>query len=332
MEKRLANPYARLTEYYRVFKAYDCSELEIDDESLIPMVTIALLSEKLGIPLNIMRMDITNIMRYSDGGILDFNIDEDIDLDIDYEALSENPDMLFDMITAGLWDNVPLNFYDTFVSDCSVFLSEEEIAALDKTGVYELPFFIKDNEFKMTNVFGIMEMIEIVEKAMSEKRSISFKYFENKKLSDVSIIPLKIVYDEGDYSILTCVDGIPKSYFFSEIKCGILIGEPYSMLPGSAYMSILPQVWGLDFMAEPYLVEVKFYDEGDVFNRVRAELSARSMGQLYEEDGFLIYEDTVYGLDSFKAWILSFGSSAVVVKPKALREEIISELKACLED
>lgn len=328
MDSRLSNPYVRLAEYFRIFKSYDCSECEIEDESNIPVMSISQLSKTLDIPIKLMRMDITNIMKYSDGGVIDFDIDEDSELSFDLEELIDNPEKLFDLIDAGFLDDIGLNFYDTFTSDCSIVINESEIEALEKTPICELPFLVKDNEFEFPGIAGLMEMIQIVDEAIEQQRYISFKYYEESDMVSVSIVPMRVIFENGTYSILTCLEGLPKCFYFDRIKTGISMGDVCSFPPGSAYMSILPQVWGTDFMADPFLVEVQFYNDTDVFNRVRTELSGRSMGNIYEKDDCLFYEDTVYGIERFEQWVKSFGNSAVVIKPKSLRNKIIAELKA----
>ena len=65
----------------------------------------------------------------------------------------------------------------------------------------------------------------------------------------------------------------------------------------------------------------------NVFNKVRKELSCRTNGQLYEKDGFLYYEDDVYGIDKFRSWIFSYGRAAIVLEPEVLCTQIITSLK-----
>ncbi len=42
----------------------------------------------------------------------------------------------------------------------------------------------------------------------------------------------------------------------------------------------------------------------------------------------LLYEDIVYGINSFRTWIYGYGSPAIVLDPKELREHIIESLNA----
>ena len=66
-------------------------------------------------------------------------------------------------------------------------------------------------------------------------------------------------------------------------------------------------------------------------SRIRRDLECRINGTLYEKDGFLYYEDTVYGLSKFRNWVFGYGSSAVVLEPEELRESVIESLKRRME-
>ena len=95
----------------------------------------------------------------------------------------------------------------------------------------------------------------------------------------------------------------------------------------SVIEQLAPQVWGNCFTDSPEHVKVRFYNEANVWEKVRRDLACRKKGQLYEKDGFLYYEDTVYGISKFRPWIYGFGSSAIVLEPVSLREHIIQSLK-----
>ena len=90
---------------------------------------------------------------------------------------------------------------------------------------------------------------------------------------------------------------------------------------------IAPNVWGNLFHDAPKSVKVKFYKEGRVWEKVRRDLECRTNGKLYEKNGFLYYEDIVYGFSKFSNWIYGYGSSAIVIEPKWLRQRIIQSLQ-----
>jgi predicted DNA-binding transcriptional regulator YafY len=48
-------------------------------------------------------------------------------------------------------------------------------------------------------------------------------------------------------------------------------------------------------------------------------------------DGSLLAEFSLSGTEEIKQWLLGFGRHAVVLEPVRLREEIIEELRALLE-
>lgn len=77
--------------------------------------------------------------------------------------------------------------------------------------------------------------------------------------------------------------------------------------------------WGLQG-GDRMHVRVRFYNDFNVVNRVRAETAHRRNRVLREEpDGTWIYEDDVVGFDDFRMWLRSFGASAEVLEPESLR-------------
>jgi predicted DNA-binding transcriptional regulator YafY len=50
-----------------------------------------------------------------------------------------------------------------------------------------------------------------------------------------------------------------------------------------------------------------------------------------QKDGSIIFEVKVAGTEEIKFWVMSWGSKALVVEPKSLRDEIRAEVGAMLE-
>lgn len=89
--------------------------------------------------------------------------------------------------------------------------------------------------------------------------------------------------------------------------------------------------WGMDLGA-PETVRVHFYDEAGVWEKVRREFARRGMEGLKElSGGVLEYHGPVYGVNNFARWVLSFGSSAVVLEPDWLREKMLKTARYWLE-
>ncbi|MGQ9557440.1 MAG: helix-turn-helix transcriptional regulator [Desulfurispora sp.] len=89
--------------------------------------------------------------------------------------------------------------------------------------------------------------------------------------------------------------------------------------------------WGMD-LSLPETVRVHFYNEAGVWEKVRREFARRRMGGLREvSDDVLEYYGPVHGVNNFARWVLSFGSSAVVLEPQWLREKMLQTARYWLE-
>lgn len=84
--------------------------------------------------------------------------------------------------------------------------------------------------------------------------------------------------------------------------------------------------------ASPVHVKIRFLNEGNVVRKATRDLTSRTCGTItiLPEDGSLIYEDDVVGMGSFKSFLYGYGSSAIVLEPEALRNEIIESARTRL--
>lgn len=81
--------------------------------------------------------------------------------------------------------------------------------------------------------------------------------------------------------------------------------------------------WGMD-MSNAEKVKVRFYNEANVLEKVKREFKTRGLAELVQlEDGSLEYSGEIHGINNFAKWVLSFGSSAVVLEPQWLRDKMI---------
>ncbi|NPV81539.1 MAG: WYL domain-containing protein [Firmicutes bacterium] len=78
--------------------------------------------------------------------------------------------------------------------------------------------------------------------------------------------------------------------------------------------------WGIGVDEEPVAVCVRFYDDFNVIEKVANRAASRREARLERESNTTyIYADVVAGLDEFRRWLRSFGSSAEVLDPPELR-------------
>jgi len=81
--------------------------------------------------------------------------------------------------------------------------------------------------------------------------------------------------------------------------------------------------WGMD-LSEPETVRVRFYNEANVIEKVKQEFRSRGLPEpVPVGDGSLEYHGKILGVNNFSKWLLSLGSSAEVLEPEWLRQDMI---------
>lgn len=330
MSNFYADPYNRLSKYYELFlqNEFEASEALENEELRGFLLNISILSERLGIPKSIIEMDLVDLLQTTDD---DFLMVRSSDSDDEYLERNEE---VYAKIRAGEFDEaiIVLNLPEIFGS--IIKLDKEEVAALNKADEYmtfhsikENPVLLKDIAHLIPPGIEINDKLDLIKSAIADTKEVTFAYLdEEDERSVIKCIPLKLVFDDK-YKILIVEDAVPKVLDVERICSEIIILGEEGKKPDSILLSVLPQMWGFDFETTPYMVKVKFYNDPGVFDKVREDLSNRTMGSLIEKNNALYYEDTVYGLEAFKDWIYSYGNSAVVIKPVVLRNEILKNMK-----
>ena len=254
-----------------------------------------------------------------------------------------DPDLEEKLLNGG-FDHIPIDIENCSLTESDNFniaLSYDESLALDAirkditpdkpSPITKTSFLqIKDSYRTIHDYQELTSRLQIIDEAIKKKKSLSMNYKNSiGEILKITFQPLKISYDESEN--LYCVLSV------SETKIQVhRLDRILDLRPGTEKVdagdssiidSIAPQVWGNCFSEQPEHVKVKFYNEANVWEKVKRDLACRTKGHLYEKDGYLYYEDTVYGISKFRPWIYGFGSSAIVQEPKSLREHIIKSLK-----
>ena len=366
MNNNKANVYVRLQAYYSLLTDFNdldsdfpaLSVTALHEHTALPVELIRNdLSQILKWQTDIEVSNENNplvVKRKAHGHIINY-IFFDLD-DTDYEDIQDDGDLkafteeVSRRLLAGKLDDIPLYIYSpssklfdlaltfdeaTALEALNRDIRSESISSLEKYPVY---FQIKDNYRAAHHYRELIEKLETLEDAINHHNTLHMIYrLGNGKLISRPLRPLKISYDESEnlYCVLSFSGG---KIWTSRLDCIIRLSKSSGAeehgqkteedRTGEALIEKLaPQVWGNCFQDEPEHVKVRFYNEANVWEKVKRDLACRTKGQLYEKDGFLYYEDTVYGISKFRPWIYSFGSSAIVLEPKSLREHIIASLK-----
>ena len=171
----------------------------------------------------------------------------------------------------------------------------------------------------------------------------SFSYMTpDGSIENVTVRPLKIALDatENRYVLVATIKDVIKVFELDLIKGDVLTEKKFDESNSPLPLKKADKVWGFEFgecidengdFRKPLHVKVEFYDHGNVINKAKRALTYRSPISLTEStrngNKILTYEDEVYGKDSFIRWILSFGSSVKVIKPRSVINEIIEICK-----
>lgn len=345
------NPFIRLQTYY-TWLVNNSQTVQMDDFFSFGLPIIRL-HEITGIPLEVLRQDMFCLYQWQ--GTLDFDennadyvaVNSEYNLEQLLEADSDpnSSTILEQLFSDGTMDNIPLHL---LMPECEpesyqIVLTSEEAEALNifqadnsrggTSKKYESRFRIKDSYRFNHQYKNLNEKLDIINQAIQQESFLHIEYRADvNSLCSILLKPLKIAYDsiENLYSLISIFKGKISVHHLDQItSCKIenskknITTEPID----TSFLDIAPNVWGYCFTDPPEHVKVRFYNEANVWEKVRQELAYRTNGKLYEEDGFLYYEDTVYGIRNFQSWIYRYGSSAIVLEPLSLRQNIINSLK-----
>lgn len=363
------NPYIRL-QFYNSMLINDAHDLTIDPDYELG-ISMSRLAEISGIPINIIRQDITQLylwrLKLEENNPAAFSTNftglkncisfesdafPDMEYFIDHMEQPEVQEKFFSILQNGDLDDIPLIMNSSYIAkDYLLPVTSDEYNALNSlkrekslpgvnaslkalTSSAKTIIHTKDSYSYDHICENLIANLDILNMAIRNKECISMFYqTKNAPPSKYIIRPLKLTYDSNDnsYYVLSIYNG--KVYVYKLDR--ITNPRPCSQkLPAEdlSILDIAPCVWGNSFSDEPIKVKVKFYKEASVWTKVKKDLSCRTKSRLYEKNGFLYYEDIVYGKDKFRSWLYGYGSSAIVLEPVELQKEIIASLQQRLSD
>lgn len=181
---------------------------------------------------------------------------------------------------------------------------------------------------------SLLGKVEVLELAACEQHAVEIVYrgsgSQGANVPRV-IEPLGVLYHffhDMWYAVARCRTAQDIRLFRADKIQSIAVTEERFDTPcGFSLDDYLDGQWGV-YRGNPVEVRVRFYDEFNVISRVRAETAGRKRAALSQvEPGVWEYTDTVLGDTEFRAWLRSFGSSAMVIEPAAMRDDLIASAK-----
>ena len=156
--------------------------------------------------------------------------------------------------------------------------------------------------------------------------------YENRhgKMTEFTFRPEAVVHDapEDRYYLVYRENGQIRSLRLDRIrKCEtIKVRVPSDTGDLSEKLAIK---WGME-NGTRFHVRLKIRKEGNVQEKIRRDLEQRGSrsAKWSEDDEALYYENDCIGENAFAVWVRSYGSSVLVLEPKALRDKILESARA----
>lgn len=287
------------------------------------------LSEILNVPKPILHNDILSLLKSTENSLYLYPNDDELEDDFIYSQALEKD------ILGGKYDDVSLSIDNPFKSDVSVSLTNFELNCLnDFLKQYNYNILKKDNDYLIKNsvlAFTDREILiqEAISNAITDDTCIDISYVSRGgNYFTRTIKPLRIVHNlvENIMHVVTIYEDKIYPYRLDRIKS---VSPATKEIP-KPDLSILPNldsVWGMEF-GDVHHVKAKIYNEANVIEKVKRDLGKRAKDTLTKiNDTYYIFEDTIIGINSFRSWVNSYGSSIIVLEPRELANEIIDSAK-----
>ena len=316
------NPTNRIMYYYEVLSSDNPASIDG-------------MSKETGIPIEVIRKDFTEILS-ADPYFFDLddnNIPEKI-----LNGFFDNEIITAFRLTK--WDEGESDIISIPVSvdEYLAYQNLYESASVHKKAASERSFIssaIRNKRYVNEYDVNVLNNLEEIEADILEDCCCSFQYIHpTGKKEKITVKPVKIGLDatENRYVIISTNRDQVLVHELDRI-IGPVSPELNSKIESHPeYLDDSDKVWGFEFdkcidkTTKPLHIKMEFYDHGNVIEKARRALVYRNPIKLTEviRDGekVLLYEDYVYGKDSFIKWVLGFGGSARIIQPKSIINEI----------
>ena len=179
----------------------------------------------------------------------------------------------------------------------------------------------------------LRDSIDRISEATIHRKIIEIDYFTMSRKEETrrKVAPYKIWFFDGAFYLVgKC--GLRKDiriFALDRIKSLRLTDETFEIPDDFKVEEFMKTSFGV-FHGKPQIVKIRFAAE--VAGYISEKIWHKTQKIEPQKDGSLIFEARVAGTDEIKFWLMSWGSKAQVLLPAALRDEVISEAKAMLQN
>ena len=175
------------------------------------------------------------------------------------------------------------------------------------------------------------EIINQVNEAAITKRSVEIVYFtmSRKKETRRTVDPYKIWFFNGTFYLIGyChVRKEVRIFALDRIKMLHQTREHFDVLKEFDLEDFMRPSFGV-FQGEP--VKIRVWFAADIAGYIKEKVWHESQKMETLEDGSIFFEAEVAGTEEIKFWIMSWGSKAMVLEPRSLRDEVRREIKTMM--
>ncbi len=150
---------------------------------------------------------------------------------------------------------------------------------------------------------------------------------------EITVDPLGIVY----YSrlrlwYLVAQHGdLVKTYQLKNIQELKETSEPFVYPEGFTLKSWIGPRWGMEY-GDLIRVKVRFLNRSQTLTKVHKDVAHRMSKLTTLEDGSILFQDEIIGVNEFITWVLGFGSAAEILEPVELRILILERIRETLKN
>ena len=173
------------------------------------------------------------------------------------------------------------------------------------------------------------ELIPRVEEAARERRTLDMAYYTMSRRSQSRrrVDPYRIWFFNGTFYLI--------GFCHKRREVRIFALDRIRMLSITKDAFEIPEDFDLDAFLRPSLgvfqgepVRVRIWFAPHVAGYIQETVWHETQEITEAEDGSVVFEAEVAGLDEVRFWVLGWGSAAEVLEPEALREAVQAEVRA----
>ncbi len=176
---------------------------------------------------------------------------------------------------------------------------------------------------------AVRDSLSILQSAVAQHKKLQVRYdsyYEGRAI-DVVLHPYRVAYIHRGWYLIAFTEGIAcvRTYKVERILRLRMRDDSYTLDRKFSLDDYFGNAWLMIRGDEPYHVKIRFLKQ--VAANVDEIAWHKTQKTVYCEDGSLVFEADVDGIDEISWWVLGYGDQAQVMEPPELRSLIAERAK-----